>query len=70
MIGTEKRENLAADAPAKTVVKREVARAGLLVVSSVKSSMLSDRLGPLINNSNEVSRLTNAPCIGSVKGKI
>ena len=50
MIGTEKRGNLATDAPAQTVVKREVARAGLLVVSSGKSLMLSDRLATLMEN--------------------
>ncbi len=36
-IGTEKRTNLATDAPAETVVKREVPGARLLVGSSGKS---------------------------------
>ena len=70
MIGTEKRGNLATVAPAQTVVKREVARAGPLVVSSGKSLMLSDRLATLMENGDEASRLTNAPCIRSGKGKI
>ena len=55
MIGTEKRENLAADAPAETAVKREVPRAGLLVVSLGNSFEQSD------GEITEVSRLANAP---------
>ena len=67
-IGTGKRESLAADAPAETAVKREVARAVLLVVSSVKSSGLSDGLENArikkTDKITEVSRLANAPAQG------
>ena len=55
----------------ETLVHREVARARLLAVSFGKSYSLPEMLVTLLNIGiqNEVSRLANAPCIGSVKGK-